>query len=120
MNYRELIKANNPNSGKEYSEFGGVLTGDQVDNFIVEEGSLLEDLLNSLKKGKEELFLEENEESLNLREELEREWGKVSKDKEEHSIHEHYGYTLYIRKDINGYVFRIVNEVGALTWGILE
>ena len=117
MDYRELIKTNNPSKGQEFSIFE---EQEEVKDFYAKDELVLRDFLREVKEGKkEELYFEDCFVTSKLREELEEYWNKLNVDEVSY-LNKHYGYTLYIRKDKVGYVFRIKNDIEGLTWGILE
>jgi hypothetical protein len=110
--YLTLVIENNPFKGKDFSNFDEY---GEVGNFLIltESEEKLSAFLGKAKKN--ELFLEENEISEELAERLEKEWASIEEEEEKYN-NEYLDYTLYVK----GNSFRIENEVGAKTWGVVR
>jgi len=114
--YRSLILGNKPVLGKEFSNFNGE---ERFESCSIATGK---DALRFIEKAKHnDLFLEECDIEHTLANELEEAWGEVPYDSAVGNVREYNSfYALSVKRDEVGYIFRIVNEVGAKTWGVLE
>jgi len=117
--FRELILGNNPSTGEEFSNFDGEVIFDSCS----EESERR--ILAFIEKAKNnDVFLEDCVCDVDaiLYDKLEEAWDSMGSETEvvRNCLESCLGYRIWIKVDEVGYCFRIVNEVGAKTWGVLK
>jgi hypothetical protein len=122
--YRELVtESKNVSMGKTFSNFGSFddyETPATVEEFQFAEEER-EEFCSFLERAfKKDVFVEEAEVDLEEREGLEKAWEGFDDPEDAFSaLNTCSGYRIVVSHDGIGNVFRIVNEVGAITWGVV-